>query len=111
MLLSQPPFVGPRSLAFRLVIICASISLNNVCGHTIDYCSLGDNCDNWNISILKSRTMDKLSNMQAFAMVGQTGNFAEAARRLSVANSVVSKRVKDLEDFLGTQLLIRTTRK
>jgi DNA-binding transcriptional LysR family regulator len=55
--------------------------------------------------------MDKLSNMQAFAMVGQTGNFAEAARRLSVANSVVSKRVKDLEDFLGTQLLIRTTRK
>lgn len=55
--------------------------------------------------------MDKLANMQAFAMVSQTGNFAEAARKLSLANSVVSKRVKDLEDFLGTQLLTRTTRK
>lgn len=44
-------------------------------------------------------------------MVGQTGSFAEAARRLNIANSVVSKRVKDLEDYLGTQLLIRTTRR
>lgn len=55
--------------------------------------------------------MDKLANMQAFATVGQTGNFAAAARKLSLANSVVSKRVKDLEDFLGMQLLVRTTRK
>lgn len=55
--------------------------------------------------------MDKLANMQAFAMVGHTGNFAEAARKLGLANSVVSKRVKDLEDFLGTQLFVRTTRK
>lgn len=55
--------------------------------------------------------MDKLANMQAFATVSQTGNFAEAARKLGLANSVVSKRVKDLEDFLGTQLLLRTTRK
>lgn len=55
--------------------------------------------------------MDKLSNMEAFAAVGETGSFAEAARRLHIANSVVSKRVKDLEDFLGAQLFIRTTRK
>ena len=55
--------------------------------------------------------MDKLANMTAFATVGQTGSFAEAARRLNLANSVVSKRIKDLEDFLGTQLFIRTTRK
>ncbi|MEP3248500.1 MAG: LysR family transcriptional regulator [Sneathiella sp.] len=55
--------------------------------------------------------MDKLANMQAFAAVGQTGSFAEAARRLNLANSVVSKRVKDLEDYLQTQLLTRTTRK
>lgn len=55
--------------------------------------------------------MDKLANMQAFAMVGQTGNFAEAARKLNLANSVVSKRVKDLEDYLQTQLFTRTTRK
>lgn len=55
--------------------------------------------------------MDKIANMQAFAVVGQTGSFAEAARKLNIANSVVSKRIKDLEDFLGTQLLLRTTRK
>lgn len=55
--------------------------------------------------------MDKLANMQAFAVVAQTGSFAEASRRLNIANSVVSKRIKDLEDFLGIQLLTRTTRK
>jgi len=55
--------------------------------------------------------MDKLANMQAFEAVGRTGSFAEGARQLGIANSVISKRVKDLEDYLGTQLFIRTTRK
>lgn len=55
--------------------------------------------------------MDKFANMQAFEAVAHTGSFAEAARKLNIANSVVSKRVKDLEDFLGAQLFIRTTRK
>jgi len=55
--------------------------------------------------------MDKLANMQAFEAVGRTGSFAGAARQLNIANSVVSKRIKDLEAALGTQLLIRTTRK
>lgn len=55
--------------------------------------------------------MDKLANMQAFQAVAEGGSFAQAARKLNLANSVVSKRVKDLEDFLGSQLLARTTRK
>ena len=55
--------------------------------------------------------MDKLSNMKAFAQVADTGSFAEAARRMGLAVSVVSKRVKDLETHLSTQLLHRTTRK
>lgn len=55
--------------------------------------------------------MHRLANMQAFEAVGRTGSFAEAGRKLGIATSVVSKRVKDLEDFLGTQLFIRTTRK
>ncbi len=49
--------------------------------------------------------------MEAFRAVGETGSFAAAARKLNLANSVVSKRIKDLEDFLGAPLFIRTTRK
>jgi len=55
--------------------------------------------------------MDKLSNMKAFAQVAETGSFAESAKRMGLAVSVVSKRVKDLEAHLSTQLLHRTTRK
>ena len=55
--------------------------------------------------------MDKLANMQAFRAVGETRSFAAAARKINLANSVISKRVKDLEDYLGTQLFVRTTRK
>jgi DNA-binding transcriptional LysR family regulator len=42
--------------------------------------------------------------------VAETHSFAETARRLGLANSVISKRVKDLEDYLGVRLLHRTTR-
>ena len=55
--------------------------------------------------------MDKLANMSAFAAVGHTGSFAGAARKLNLTSSVISKRIKDLEDYLGTQLFVRTTRK
>jgi len=54
--------------------------------------------------------MDRLANMIAFVTVAETGSFAEAASRLNIANSVVSKRIKDLEAYLGTLLLQRTTR-
>src|SRR3954470_1382543 len=56
------------------------------------------------------RNMDRLANMIAFVTVAETGSFAEAASRLHIANSVVSKRIKDLEAYLGTLLLQRTTR-
>lgn len=54
--------------------------------------------------------MDRLSNIIAFITVAETKSFAETARRLNLANSVVSKRVKDLEDYLGVRLLHRSTR-
>jgi len=54
--------------------------------------------------------MDRLANMIAFVTVAETGSFAETASRLHLANSVISKRIKDLEDYLGTRLLQRTTR-
>ncbi len=55
--------------------------------------------------------MDRLANMIAFVTVAETGSFAKTASRLRIANSVVSKRIKDLEAYLGTQLLRRTTRR
>lgn len=54
--------------------------------------------------------MDRLSNIIAFVTVAETGSFAGTAKRLRLANSVISKRVKDLEDFLGVRLLQRSTR-
>lgn len=54
--------------------------------------------------------MDKLANMKAFALVAQTNSFAEAARKLNLTTSVISKRIKDLEAYLGTALFHRTTR-
>lgn len=54
--------------------------------------------------------MDKLSNITAFLAVADGLSFAEAAKRLNIAPSVVSKRLKDLEESLGVTLLHRTTR-
>ncbi|MBL4740990.1 MAG: LysR family transcriptional regulator [Sneathiella sp.] len=48
--------------------------------------------------------------MKAFTLVAQSGSFAEAARKLNLTTSVISKRVKDLEAYLGTSLFHRTTR-
>lgn len=54
--------------------------------------------------------MDKLSNIIAFITVAETHSFAETGRRLNIATSVVSKRIKDLEEGLGVRLLHRSTR-
>src|SRR5713226_8062314 len=54
--------------------------------------------------------MDKLQSMRAFAKVVQLGSFAAAARELRLSRSAVSKYVIDLEQELGAQLLVRTTR-
>lgn len=54
--------------------------------------------------------MDKLQSMRAFARVVQHGSFAAAARDMRLSRSAVSKYVIDLEQDLGTQLLVRTTR-
>ena len=55
--------------------------------------------------------MDKLANMKAFATVAKGGSFARAGQQMQLATSVVSKRVKDLEEHLGILLLQRTTRR
>ena len=55
--------------------------------------------------------MDTILNMKAFLATARSGSFSEAARQLSVAPSVVSKRVNQLEWQLRSRLLERTTRR
>jgi DNA-binding transcriptional LysR family regulator len=54
--------------------------------------------------------MDKLNSIKAFTKVVQQGSFAAAAREMQLSRSAVSKYVIDLEQELGVQLLVRTTR-
>jgi DNA-binding transcriptional LysR family regulator len=54
--------------------------------------------------------MDRLENIETFVRVAQTQSFAEAARQMRVAKSVVTSRVKQLEAYVGAPLFHRSTR-
>ncbi len=55
--------------------------------------------------------MDRLTEMEAFATVVDQGGFTDAARKLGISKSAVSKHISALEARLGTRLLNRTTRR
>ena len=55
--------------------------------------------------------MDLISNIEAFVAVVETGSITTAADRMDIAKSAVSRRLSELEEHLGAQLLHRTTRK
>ena len=52
-----------------------------------------------------------LNQMALFVHVVQAGSFAEAARRLGLPPTTLSRQVAQLEDSLQARLLQRTTRK
>lgn len=54
--------------------------------------------------------MDHLGGIGFFVRAAEAGSFAEAARRLGVTPSAVSKAVSRLEDRLGVALFRRSTR-
>ena len=54
--------------------------------------------------------MDRFQEMQIFATVAQEQGFSAAARRLGLSAASVTRAVAALEQRIGTQLLIRTTR-
>src|SRR5438445_12715444 len=59
----------------------------------------------------KGRKMDRFLMIEAFVRVADSGSFAEAARHLGVANSVVSARIQALEAFINAPLFHRSTRR
>lgn len=54
--------------------------------------------------------MDRLTAMETFASVVETGSFSAAARKLGIGQPAVSKTVAMLERRLGTRLLLRSSR-
>mgnify|MGYP001260940252 CR=1 FL=1 len=55
--------------------------------------------------------MDRLTEMEAFATVVDQGGFTDAAKKMGISKSAVSKHISALEARLGARLLNRTTRR
>ncbi len=55
--------------------------------------------------------MDRLTEMEAFATVVDQGGFTDAAKKMGISKSAVSKHIAALEARLGARLLNRTTRR
>ena len=55
--------------------------------------------------------MADLNSLVAFARVVEAGSFSEAARRLKMPTSTLSRRIAELENQLGVRLLDRSTRR
>ena len=54
---------------------------------------------------------ENYNDLYLFMLVVREGSFTAAAQRLGLAQSGVSRSVRELEERLGVQLLVRTTRK
>lgn len=52
--------------------------------------------------------MPTLTSLRAFDLLARCGSFTDAARRLNVTRPAISKQVKELEQALGCQLIIRS---
>src|SRR5271163_4653030 len=55
--------------------------------------------------------MTDLNSLMMFAKVVEASSFSEAARRLDIPTSTVSRRIAELEGQLGVRLLERSTRR
>lgn len=54
--------------------------------------------------------MDRLDAMAVLHAVVEAGSLSEAGRRLGIPLSTVSRKLSDLEAFLGARLIVRSTR-
>jgi DNA-binding transcriptional LysR family regulator len=68
-------------------------------------------CNKTGVSAPEEDNMDRLTEMEAFATVVDQGGFTDAAKKMGISKSAVSKHVSALEARLGARLLNRTTRR
>ena len=54
--------------------------------------------------------MDRLEGIKIFVRVVESGSFSAVARELGTGQPVISKQIAALEEHLGAQLLVRTSR-
>ncbi|QSE73858.1 LysR family transcriptional regulator, partial [Aeromonas media] len=54
--------------------------------------------------------MDRLGVMEVFVLAVETGSFSAVGRRLGLGQPTVSKLIAQLEERLGSRLLLRSTR-
>src|ERR1700745_1833940 len=54
--------------------------------------------------------MDRLEGIKIFVRVVDSGSFSAVARELGTGQPAISKQVAALEEYLGAQLLMRTSR-
>lgn len=55
--------------------------------------------------------MNRYEEIENFVRIVESGSITAAAKQLRIAKSAVSRRLKELEARLGTQLIVRSTRK
>ena len=53
--------------------------------------------------------MDVLKLMESYALVVKLGSFTRAAKELHATRAMMSKRIKELEAYLGVKLINRNT--
>src|SRR5689334_16774699 len=53
---------------------------------------------------------DRLTSMEVFVSVVETGNFTAAARAMGMSATMVGKHIRLLEQKVGAPLIARTTR-
>ena len=56
------------------------------------------------------RRLPSLNALKAFEAAGRLESFTDAAAELFVTHAAISRHVRDLEEWLGTELFIRTGR-
>jgi DNA-binding transcriptional LysR family regulator len=62
-------------------------------------------------TVVGSRSVDKLKQIESFVSVATRGSLTAAANAEGVAPAVIGRRIDALEERLGVKLLVRTTRR